>query len=75
MKITNRNNRLPLDYFNPFSFMKKLSTLLHDPSSLKADVNDNTPKFTKEVFTGGVTTESTFGTVFMNVKVSASRNC
>lgn len=34
------------------------------------DVNDNPPKFLKSVFTGGVTTESDFGTVFMSVKVS-----
>lgn len=33
------------------------------------DVNDNSPKFVKEIFTGGVTTESSYGTVFMNVKV------
>lgn len=33
------------------------------------DVNDNPPKFTKKIFTGGVTTESDFGTVFMAVKV------
>ena len=38
------------------------------------DQNDCSPKFIKEVFTGGVTTESSFGTVFMTVKVSVSFN-
>ncbi|RWS14756.1 cadherin-23-like protein [Dinothrombium tinctorium] len=32
------------------------------------DVNDNPPRFAKQVFTGGVTTEMDFGTVFMTVK-------
>ncbi|RWS28589.1 cadherin-23-like protein [Leptotrombidium deliense] len=32
------------------------------------DVNDNPPRFTKPVFTGGVTTEMDFGTIFMTVK-------
>uniref|UniRef100_T1KWL6 Cadherin domain-containing protein n=2 Tax=Tetranychus urticae TaxID=32264 RepID=T1KWL6_TETUR len=32
------------------------------------DVNDNPPKFVKPIFTGGVTTEADFGTVFMSVK-------
>lgn len=33
------------------------------------DVNDNPPKFLKSIFTGGVTTDADFGTVFMSVKV------
>ncbi|XP_053210328.1 cadherin-23-like [Panonychus citri] len=32
------------------------------------DVNDNPPKFVKPIFTGGVTTEADFGTIFMSVK-------
>lgn len=34
------------------------------------DVNDNPPKFVKPIFTGGVTTEADFGTIFMSVKVN-----
>lgn len=33
------------------------------------DVNDNAPKFIHRVFTGGVSTATTFGTTFMEVKV------
>lgn len=33
------------------------------------DVNDNAPKFTRRVFTGGVSTATSFGTKFMSVKV------
>lgn len=33
------------------------------------DVNDNPPKFTRRVFTGGVSTATDFGTKFMIVKV------
>ncbi|XP_046612201.1 cadherin-23 isoform X1 [Neodiprion virginianus] len=32
------------------------------------DINDNSPKFIRRVFTGGVTTEADFGTQFMQVK-------
>lgn len=32
------------------------------------DVNDNAPKFTHRVFTGGVSTATSFGTKFMHVK-------
>ncbi|XP_053612756.1 cadherin-23 [Plodia interpunctella] len=32
------------------------------------DVNDNPPKFTRKIFTGGVTTEADFGIEFMSVK-------
>ncbi len=32
------------------------------------DVNDNSPKMVKKVFTGGFTTDIDFGTVFMEVK-------
>lgn len=32
------------------------------------DVNDNAPKFTQQVYTGGITTEADFGTVFMIVQ-------
>lgn len=44
-----------------------------DNSLLQLDVrvqdeNDNRPRFAKPVFTGGVTTESRFGTVFMQVR-------
>lgn len=34
------------------------------------DVNDNAPVFAKKVFTGGVTTEADFGTVFMQLKAT-----
>ncbi|CAD0199964.1 unnamed protein product [Chrysodeixis includens] len=42
-------------------------------SSLKVhvivnDVNDNAPKFTSQIFTGGITTEADFGIEFMHVK-------
>lgn len=33
------------------------------------DVNDNAPKFIRRVFTGGVSTATSFGTKFMTVKV------
>ena len=33
------------------------------------DVNDNAPKFTSKIFTGGITTEADFGIEFMHVKV------
>ncbi|KAJ8721348.1 hypothetical protein PYW07_002123 [Mythimna separata] len=32
------------------------------------DVNDNAPKFTSKIFTGGITTEADFGIEFMHVK-------
>ncbi|KAK6628109.1 hypothetical protein RUM44_010591 [Polyplax serrata] len=32
------------------------------------DINDQSPKFVKKIFTGGVTTNSDFGTEFMRVK-------
>uniref|UniRef100_A0A2A4J8L9 Cadherin domain-containing protein n=1 Tax=Heliothis virescens TaxID=7102 RepID=A0A2A4J8L9_HELVI len=32
------------------------------------DVNDNAPKFTNKIFTGGITTEADFGIEFMHVK-------
>ncbi|XP_026823897.1 uncharacterized protein LOC105277425 isoform X1 [Ooceraea biroi] len=32
------------------------------------DINDNAPRFTNKVFTGGVTTDADFGTQFMHVK-------
>lgn len=46
----------------------------HDDTMLRVvvkvnDINDNSPKFMKKVFTGGVTTESDFGTEFMQIKV------
>lgn len=34
------------------------------------DVNDNAPKFIHRIFTGGVSTATTFGTKFMQVKVN-----
>lgn len=34
------------------------------------DINDNPPKFTREVFTGGITTESHFGAEIMKITVS-----
>lgn len=34
------------------------------------DVNDNAPQFIHRVFTGGVSTATSFGTTFMEVKVS-----
>lgn len=34
------------------------------------DINDNAPKFIKQIFTGGFTTETDYGTEFMRVKVS-----
>lgn len=36
------------------------------------DVNDNAPKFIRRVFTGGVSTATSFGTKFMNAKVICS---
>lgn len=32
------------------------------------DVNDNPPKFVKQVFSGGITTDTDYGTIFMSVK-------
>lgn len=37
------------------------------------DINDNAPRFTDQVFTGGVTTEADFGTQFMHVEVIRAR--
>lgn len=34
------------------------------------DINDNPPRFVKEIFTGGVTTDADFGTEFMQIKVN-----
>ncbi|CAG7830108.1 unnamed protein product [Allacma fusca] len=34
------------------------------------DVNDNSPKFIRKVFTGGVTTDTDFGTSFMSIKAT-----
>lgn len=34
------------------------------------DVNDNSPKFAKKLFSGGVSTNSDFGSIFMKIKVS-----
>lgn len=34
-----------------------------------ADVNDNPPRFIHRIFTGGVSTATSFGTKFMQVKV------
>lgn len=49
--------------FDPYD-----DTLLH-LEVVVDDVNDNSPKFTKKVFTGGITTDTDFGTFFMSVKV------
>ncbi|KAG8193980.1 hypothetical protein JTE90_013674 [Oedothorax gibbosus] len=41
------------------------------------DVNDNPPRFVKKVFTGGITSETDFGTAFMIVKaidIDAGKN-
>lgn len=32
------------------------------------DVNDNAPKFVKPIFSGGITTDTDYGTIFMSVK-------
>nr|XP_027198229.1 cadherin-23-like [Dermatophagoides pteronyssinus] len=32
------------------------------------DVNDNPPKFIKKIFSGGITTDTDYGTIFMSVK-------
>lgn len=56
------------------------SQIFYDPSDdtqIKVvvnvtDVNDNAPKFIRRVFTGGVSTATSFGTKFMSTKVS---NC
>ena len=34
------------------------------------DINDHSPKFIKKIFTGGVTTNSDFGTELIKIKVS-----
>ncbi|XP_030761227.1 cadherin-23-like, partial [Sitophilus oryzae] len=46
---------------------------VNDDTQLKVivkvkDVNDNAPRFTRRVFTGGVSTATSFGTKFMQVK-------
>jgi hypothetical protein len=45
------------------------SSVLHVIVNVK-DINDNAPKFIKQIFTGGFTTETDYGTEFMRVKVS-----
>jgi hypothetical protein len=45
------------------------SSVLHVVVNVK-DINDNAPKFIKQIFTGGFTTETDYGTEFMRVKVS-----
>ena len=37
---------------------------------LVEDINDNAPEFISKIFTGGVTTSTSFGTEFMQIKVS-----
>lgn len=46
----------------------------HDDTLLRVvakvnDVNDNSPQFSKKIFSGGVTTEADFGVEFMQIKV------
>lgn len=71
------NYTLIIQASNDCTMHEPANLTVHDPNDRSQllvkikilDVNDNSPKFTKDVFTGGVTTESSFGTVFMNVKV------
>ena len=57
----------------PFNAANLDSLLAADKSLLRVsirvkDVNDNAPKFTQRIYTGGITTEADFGTVFMIVQ-------
>lgn len=56
----------PISFFNPAD-----DTLLRVHIYVN-DINDNPPKFTREVFTGGITTASDFGLEIMRLMVRAS---
>lgn len=64
VKATEDCNTVPSNLTN---FDKEDETTLKVVIKL-IDVNDNAPKFTSKVFTGGVTTDADFGTEFMQVK-------
>ncbi|XP_011305109.1 cadherin-23 [Fopius arisanus] len=64
VKATEDCNTVPV---NQSSFSEEDDTLLKVVITV-SDVNDNPPKFTSRVFTGGVTTAADFGTQFMHVK-------
>lgn len=66
IKATEDCNTVPI---NQSFFDENDDTLLKVVITVN-DVNDNPPKFTSRVFTGGVTTAADFGTQFMHVKVS-----
>ncbi|XP_022239300.1 cadherin-23-like [Limulus polyphemus] len=55
-----------IERFDPWD-----NTLLQVDVTVK-DVNDNAPQFVKSVFTGGITTEADFGSIFMTVKATDS---
>lgn len=59
----------PISFFNPAD-----DTLLRVHIYVN-DINDNPPKFTREVFTGGITTASDFGLEIMRLMVRTSTYC
>ncbi|XP_044002013.1 cadherin-23 isoform X2 [Aphidius gifuensis] len=64
IKATEDCNNVPA---NESFFEEDDDTLLKVTVKI-SDINDNPPKFTSDVFTGGVTTEADFGTQFMFIK-------
>ncbi|GIY56276.1 cadherin-23 [Caerostris darwini] len=52
----------PMSYFDP-----RDNSLLQIHVGVR-DINDNPPRFIKRIFTGGITSETDFGTAFMIVK-------
>ncbi|KPM07825.1 cadherin-23-like protein [Sarcoptes scabiei] len=64
VQATNDCFRLPhrIEKFDP-----KDNSMLQVLIGVK-DVNDNPPKFLKKIFSGGITTNTEYGTIFMSIK-------
>lgn len=63
-----KHSRSIRDIFDPEILMKDNTIVRLRIRVL--DINDNPPKFTSNIYTGGITTNADFGIKFMQVKVS-----